>query len=93
MSELESNAIKRIEVAYEMSKSMGNDLIVAYSGGKDSDVLLNLALKSGCPFIAQHNHTTVDAPPRFTTLRKSLKNCARKILPRQLTILSIRCAS
>ena len=35
---------------------------LGYSGGKDSDVILHLAKKSGVPFKAVHNLTTVDAP-------------------------------
>ena len=35
---------------------------LAYSGGKDSDVLLHLAIKAGVKFKAYHNHTTVDPP-------------------------------
>jgi adenylylsulfate reductase, thioredoxin dependent len=37
-------------------------LVVTYSGGKDSDVLLDLALKSGIQFEVSHSVTTVDAP-------------------------------
>lgn len=35
---------------------------LAYSGGKDSDVILHLAKKSGADFQAVHNLTTVDTP-------------------------------
>lgn len=35
---------------------------LGYSGGKDSDVILHLAQKSGVPFDAVHNLTTVDTP-------------------------------
>ena len=35
---------------------------LGYSGGKDSDVILHLAKKSGVLFTAVHNLTTVDAP-------------------------------
>ena len=40
---------------------------------KDSDVLLDLAIKSGVPFEAQHNHTTVDAPPTVYHIREVFK--------------------
>jgi phosphoadenosine phosphosulfate reductase len=55
-------AVARIKSAHEISKNMGKSLIVAYSGGKDSDVLLDLAIRSGVPFQVEHNHTTVDTP-------------------------------
>ena len=37
-------------------------LVITYSGGKDSDVLLHLAQISGIPFEALHSLTTADAP-------------------------------
>ena len=36
--------------------------MITYSGGKDSDVMLHLAEKSGIPFEALHSLTTADAP-------------------------------
>jgi len=57
-----NKAILRIQQGYEMSRHAGNTLICAYSGGKDSDALLDLCLKSGVPFRAEHNHTGIDAP-------------------------------
>ena len=37
-------------------------LVITYSGGKDSDVLLHLARASGIPFEVLHSLTTADAP-------------------------------
>lgn len=37
-------------------------LVIAYSGGKDSDVCVGLALETGIPFEVVHSITTVDAP-------------------------------
>lgn len=42
---------------------------LGYSGGKDSDVILHIARKSGVPFVAVHNHTTVDAPETVRYVR------------------------
>lgn len=42
---------------------------LGYSGGKDSDVILHLAKKSGVPFTAMHNLTTVDAPETVRYVR------------------------
>lgn len=42
---------------------------LAYSGGKDSDVILYLAKKAGVNFNAVHNLTTVDAPETVYYIR------------------------
>lgn len=42
---------------------------LGYSGGKDSDVILHLAKKSGVKFIAVHNHTYVDTPETVRYVR------------------------
>jgi 3'-phosphoadenosine 5'-phosphosulfate sulfotransferase (PAPS reductase)/FAD synthetase len=60
---------------------MGNDLVVAYSGGKDSDVLLDLAIKSGVRFTAQHNHTTVDAPETVYHIRATFARLREQGVP------------
>jgi phosphoadenosine phosphosulfate reductase len=62
-------AILRITQAYEIAEQAGNTLVIAYSGGKDSDVLLDLAIKSEVSFVAQHNHTTMDAPETVYHIR------------------------
>ena len=46
---------------------------LGYSGGKDSDVILHLAKKAVVPFIAVHNHTTVDAPETVYYVREKVK--------------------
>ncbi len=50
-------------------------LIICYSGGKDSSVLLDLAEKnlSKDEFIVQHSHTTVDAPETVYFIRDEFK--------------------
>ena len=47
--------------------------IVGYSGGKDSDALVELFFKSGVKFHIIHNHTTVDAPETVYYIRKRMK--------------------
>lgn len=59
----EQKAFERLGLGAEMSKQYYNaPLIICYSGGKDSDVLVQLALNSGIDFEVLHNHTTADAP-------------------------------
>ena len=48
--------------------------VVGYSGGKDSDVLVDLFLRSGVRFQVLHNLTTMDAPE---TVRHIRRNFAR----------------
>lgn len=64
--ELEAKIEKSIAVlqtAATISKDWyGEPLIIAYSGGKDSDVMLHLALDAGIDFEVVYSTTTVDAP-------------------------------
>ena len=70
----EQKAIERIKIATEMSlQHYGKPLICTYSGGKDSDVLLELFKRSGVLFEVQHSHTTVDAPQTVYHVRKKFK--------------------
>ena len=56
-------AIESLRIAEKIAEDFyDKPLVVTYSGGKDSDVLLNLALKSGVEFEVSHSVTTVDAP-------------------------------
>lgn len=61
--DLEHKAIERIKMASDMSlHHYGGPLICTYSGGKDSDVMLELFKRSGVPFEVENSHTTADAP-------------------------------
>ena len=55
-------------------------LVVAYSGGKDSDVLLRLAEETLNPgeYEVLNSHTTVDAPETVYHIRKTLKRLSDK---------------
>ena len=65
-----------LKLAAEMSRIYyGQPLIITYSGGKDSDVLLNLAenyLGVG-EFEVLNSHTTVDAPETVYHIRETFK--------------------
>lgn len=61
--DLEQEAIERLKAASDMSLRLYKQpLVITYSGGKDSDVLLHLAEVSGIPFEVLHSLTTADAP-------------------------------
>lgn len=69
---LEEKAIARYKMASELSFQItGMPLVVCYSGGKDSDVLLHLVQRAGIPFEALHNHTTADAPQTVYHIRET----------------------
>lgn len=61
--DLEKTAMERLRMASEMSLRLYKQpLVITYSGGKDSDVLLHLAGRSGIPYEVLHSLTTADAP-------------------------------
>lgn len=55
---------KKIDFAIKLLRSIpqDGDIELAYSGGKDSDVILELAKMSGIPFRAIYKNTTIDPP-------------------------------
>lgn len=72
--DLEHKAIERIKTASKMSlHHYGQPLVCTYSGGKDSDVMLELFKRSGIKFEVQHSHTTADAPQTVYHIRKMFR--------------------
>ena len=69
---------KKVEVAYERFRWAAKEaerlcdmpLVVRYSGGKDSDGILQLAKESGVPFRVTHNLTTADPPDNVYYIRR-----------------------
>ena len=49
-------------------------LVITYSGGKDSDVLLHLAGKAGIQYEVLHSLTTADAPETVWHVHDMLRN-------------------
>ena len=73
--DLEYKAIERIKMASEMSQQhYGKPLVCTYSGGKDSDVMLELFKRSGIPFEVHHSHTTADAPQTVYHIREVFRD-------------------
>ena len=73
---LEQTAIERLRMASDMSLRLYKQpLVITYSGGKDSDVLLHLAGKAGIPYEVLHSLTTADAPETVY----HVKNTFRKL--------------
>ncbi len=79
MSDLEKTAIERLETASDMSlRLFQQPLVITYSGGKDSDVLLHLAKASGIPFEVLHSLTTADAPETVYHVRDTFRRLELK---------------
>lgn len=71
-------AQQTLRLAADMSRSYYDaPLIICYSGGKDSDVLLDIAKRCLNPddFEVLNSHTTVDAPETVYHIREVFKNC------------------
>ena len=70
-----------LRLACDMSKEFyGKPLIITYSGGKDSDVLLHLAetTLNTDEFEVMNSHTTVDAPETVYHIREVFKRLEEK---------------
>lgn len=79
---LEERAIERIKMAAEMSQRYyEKPLIITTSGGKDSDVCLELAKRSRVVFEVQHHHTTADAPQTVYHVREQFKRLEGQGIP------------
>lgn len=66
MEKMSEDLQKKVEQAIKLLQSVGNNgkrtLEVSYSGGKDSDVILELAKMSGVNFRAIYKNTSIDPP-------------------------------
>ena len=70
--------VSKINTAYERYRWAAKEaerlfdmpIVVRYSGGKDSDVILQLAKESGVPFRVTHNLTTADPPDNVYYIRR-----------------------
>lgn len=79
--EIIEKSIKALQLAAEMSCTYyGEPLIITYSGGKDSDVMLHLADSCLRPteFEVLNSHTTVDAPETVYHIRKVFERLKSK---------------
>lgn len=72
--DLEHKAIARLQEAARLSEFYyQKPLILTVSGGKDSEVCLELCRRAGVPFEAVHNLTTADAPETIYHERKTFR--------------------
>ena len=76
LSEKIAQAERVIRIAARMSEEYyGQPLAITYSGGKDSDVMLDIAMRCLKPEQIEviNSHTTVDAPPTVYYIREKFK--------------------
>lgn len=86
MDEKVERSIKIIRLAAEMSEHYYHKpLLIAYSGGKDSEVLADLAIRSGVPIEISNSHTTVDAPETVYHIRKQFAKWTEMGIPCTIT--------
>lgn len=79
MNDLEQTAIERFKAASAMSMQVYEQpLVVTTSGGKDSSVCVELAIRAGIQFEVMHNHTTADAPETVYFVRHEFKRLEEK---------------
>lgn len=73
---------KKVERALKLLKSASkNDVVeISYSGGKDSDVILELAKMSGIEYRAIYKNTTIDPPG---TIKHAIEMGAEIIRPKR----------
>lgn len=74
---------KKVERAVRLIQSAGRDgqvVEVAYSGGKDSDVILELTRMAGIKYRAIYKNTTIDPPG---TINHALSNGAEMLRPKK----------
>lgn len=60
--ELQKKIDQAIRLLRTMSEAYGDVIEVAYSGGKDSDVILQLTKEAGIKYRAIYKNTTIDPP-------------------------------
>lgn len=76
---MEQSAFEALRFASAQSlKLYKQPLVITYSGGKDSDVLLRLAINSGIPFEVLHSLTTADAPETVYHVRDTFRRMEEK---------------
>ena len=60
--ELQKKIDRSIKLLQSVAKGYDGEIEVAYSGGKDSDVILQLAKEAGIKYRAIYKNTTIDPP-------------------------------
>lgn len=78
--ELQQKIDRSIKLLQVVAKGYGKPIEIAYSGGKDSDVILQLAKEAGIAYRAIYKNTTVDPPG---TIRHAQEMGAEMLRPKE----------
>lgn len=73
-------AIHLLQAAEKKAAEVGQPVEICYSGGKDSDVILELARMSGINYRAIYKNTTIDPPG---TIKHALDNGVEVMRPKE----------
>ena len=73
-------AIRLLQNAEKMAEKVGQPVEICYSGGKDSDVILELAKMAGIKYRAIYKNTTIDPPG---TIKHAIEMGAEMIRPKE----------
>ena len=73
-------AIKLLKAAEKKAAEAGQPVEICYSGGKDSDVILELARMAGINYRAIYKNTTIDPPG---TIKHVLDNGVEMVRPKK----------
>ena len=82
-TEMRTELQKKVDRAIRLLQSIPTDkgdIEISYSGGKDSDVILELAKMAGIPYRAIYKNTTIDAPG---SIAHAMKNAVEIIRPKE----------
>ena len=85
----EHTAIARlIEASNTSERFYKKPLVITTSGGKDSSVVVELAMRAGIDFELLHNHTTADAPETVRFIRSEFKRLEDMGFPSERIIVN-----
>lgn len=68
--ELQAKINRSIRLLQSVQKGYDGEIEVAYSGGKDSDVILQLAKEAGIRYRAIYKNTTIDPPGTIAHIKR-----------------------
>jgi len=79
-NELQKKVERAVRLLQSVARGYDGEIEVAYSGGKDSDVILELARMSGIKYRAIYHNTTIDPPGTIAHVREvgGYKSCVPK---------------